>query len=79
MAIGKLMAFFYLCDEYHLSFGLKALKRQSAERFYLLLSQYSNNQGRYPVVNASTSVRTISCAPGSSVNVASGVLMNVLK
>jgi endoglucanase Acf2 len=34
---------------------------------------------RYPVVNATTTVRSITCAPGTSVTVATGVILNVLK
>lgn len=33
---------------------------------------------RYPVVNANTSVRSIICGPGASVNIAAGVVLHVL-
>ncbi len=34
---------------------------------------------RYPIINANTSVKKMSCAPGASVQVGSGVLFNVLQ
>lgn len=34
---------------------------------------------RYPVVNSTTTVKSITCATGTSVNVAPGVILNVLK
>jgi hypothetical protein len=34
---------------------------------------------RYPIVNATTSVKSILCATGASVTIAPGVILNVLK
>ena len=34
---------------------------------------------RYPIVNATTTVKSLTCAPGTSVTVAPGVVLNVLK